>query len=327
MVSAMNPKHVAKRLLFGGAYLQQSAEIGLFAPQQEVSVQLAGEDGLVDVTHANVICSLNPLCIGIHLPENTAVGKVHHLRIIDVGSNTLLALVDIAFDRVLPVGGHSLQLFRAGNSRRYFPSLLQQWAGSGWSRFRRAAAPPPPHASDVNSRERDAVFAFYMCPRPVVMVSSGSSHASNVFPMDLTGRIAPGFASFSLKSDKPVVDLIRTSRRLAVSSIAPECSPLAFACGKNHRSRTVDRTTLPFWTTRSPRLYLPVPEFALDVAEYLVQDVHVLGSHTLFITRELERTVVRRAAQLHLTMATYIAFRERHTPSKTAAATVSAKTV
>lgn len=323
----MNARQSVKRLLFGGAYLTQAANIGIFSPQQEVVVHLAGNRGPIDVTHANVICSLNPLCIGVRLPTETDSAAIRQFRFTHIASNTLLASIDVAFDRVLSFGDHSLHLFRAKASHRYFPSLLQQWAGSAWLRLRHRNATTSPHASDVDALQRDAVFAFYMCPRPVVMVSAGSARASNIFPMDLTGPVAPGFASFCLNTGKAVIDLIRDSRRLAVSSVPLDSAELAFSCGKNHRSRTVDRTTLPFWTRRSARLALPVPEFALDIAEYLVHDVHSLGSHTLFIARELERTVIRRAPQLHLTMATYIAFRERHTTPQPAAPLVSTKAV
>jgi flavin reductase (DIM6/NTAB) family NADH-FMN oxidoreductase RutF len=313
-VSAMKAKDIVKQALFGGAYLCESAKLALPSPQREVSVFLEGLPSGLDVTMSNVICGLSPLLIGIGLPDRVclAAGPPVSLVLSDVATGCVLASIRAQVESALPVGGDRLYLLRPLRSRRYHPSLPQQWAGSAWLRIRGTQAQPSSHAAEVNRRDRDAVFAFYMCPRRLVLISAFDGKDLNIFPMDLMGPVAPGWATFALKTDKPIVELLRCSGRFVASSVPEEATELAFDCGKNHRIRGVDPAALTFSLTTVGQLHVPVPRFALDAVEYVVEDAHRLGSHTLFVARETGHAKLADGAQVHLTMATFLLRRERH---------------
>jgi hypothetical protein len=60
---------------------------------------------------------------------------------------------------------------------------------------------------------------------------------------------------------------------------------LARQLGRNHRRDAVNWSELPFRTTLSSALGIPVPAFASRVREMEIEAVRNLGSHTLFVAR------------------------------------------
>jgi len=306
----MTLRTLVKRVVFGGAHLRESATLALASPQNEVLIHLVGLGAPLDVTRSTAICGLDPLLIGIAVPKTSLGGSGSaRLEFSQARSHKLLATIDLEYDRLL-CSDIPLALFRARTGRRNFPNAVQRWASNTWLDLRRAGTPSP-HSADVKPAERDAVFAFYMCPRPLWMVSTVHEGRANLFPMDLCGSIEPGWATFALNTDKAVADLIRNSGRLVVAGVPAGKQEAAYGCGRHHRLASIDLAALPFSTFDSPEFAFPVPDFSSDVTEYVIECAHVLGSHTLFVAREVRRTIFRSLPQLHLTMATYVALRAR----------------
>ncbi|HEY6987649.1 MAG TPA: flavin reductase [Bryobacteraceae bacterium] len=130
--------------------------------------------------------------------------------------------------------------------------------------------------------------ACFICPRPVVLVSVRHEERTNIFPMNLFGSIGDGYFAFALNSVRKAAPLVERAGRVALSSIPFRFAGLARQLGKNHLKESVNYADLPFETTSSTALGLPIPEFALRVREMEIEAVRNLGSHTLFFARVLQ---------------------------------------
>lgn len=160
-------------------------------------------------------------------------------------------------------------------------------------------------------QELHCVFAFYICPRPVVLVSVADAEHGNIFPMDLIGPVGPQHFSLALHSDSPVLPLIERSRRIALSSVPMSHSSLAFELGKNHKTPFVDWKKLPFATVHSSAFGLPVPHFSHRVKELEIETLRPLGSHVLLIGRIVEDKGKENGLQVFQVHGFYQARRQR----------------
>ncbi|HTB15647.1 MAG TPA: flavin reductase [Bryobacteraceae bacterium] len=137
----------------------------------------------------------------------------------------------------------------------------------------------------MTARAADAMTVFFICPRPVVLVSLTVGDSGNIFPMNLMGSFGNGYFGFGLNSRRLASSVVERAGRLALSGIPFEEAPVARELGKNHRREAVDWNQLPFRVTPSAALGIPVPSFASRVREMEIEAVRQLGSHTLFVAR------------------------------------------
>jgi hypothetical protein len=293
MTMLRQTRAVLKRLAFGSWDLPQFCNVGLADPQAEVSVWLHGIGAPRNVTDNNVAVAARPFTIGIVLESNgdaTGIeGSQPTLKFYERGGeNSLLGEIGLRLLEFLPVGSDRLYLFKAENYanyclkqsvlwRRYLHYSYDRWRSRGRS-----------HASDIRMLARDvhSLFVFYICPRPVFLVSVMDGDRGNIFPMDLTGPIGAQYFSLSLHSTCPAA-LMERSRRIAVSSIPVEQTPLAFELGKNHKKPFIDWGKIPFATTNSAAFGLPVPRFSLRVREMQIEVVRPMGSHKMFLAKTI----------------------------------------
>jgi flavin reductase (DIM6/NTAB) family NADH-FMN oxidoreductase RutF len=136
-----------------------------------------------------------------------------------------------------------------------------------------------------------ASHVFYICPRPVVLVSVEHEGSGNLFPMDLIGPTDSPWFSMALRSTSPAVRLMQQSRRMALASIPFGYQGIAYELGKHHKLANIDWAALPFATVRSQLFNLRVPEAALRLREVSVQEFHEVGSHVLFLTSVERETI------------------------------------
>jgi flavin reductase (DIM6/NTAB) family NADH-FMN oxidoreductase RutF len=125
---------------------------------------------------------------------------------------------------------------------------------------------------------------FYMCPRPVVLVTVEHEGAGNMFPMDLIGPTDSEWYSMALRKTSPAIRLMQESRRIALASVPVQQKAIAYEMGKHHGKANIDWASLPFRTVPSTLYGLPVLEGALCVRDVHIQEFHEVGSHILFIT-------------------------------------------
>jgi flavin reductase (DIM6/NTAB) family NADH-FMN oxidoreductase RutF len=284
-----------KRVIFGPANIPHFCNLGLRDPQAEIQICLYGWGPPRDVTYRNVIAGTRPLIIGIGIGDEldsvSAPKTPLLLKFSESGdSSRLLGEISLKFVDAIAMGREWLCLFLAVHASNYcLPRNLLwrrylQFAYSQWRNPRRQSTP------EIRTPERElhALFVFYICPRPVVLVSVVAGDVGNIFPMDLVGPVGSQHFTLALHSTSRALPLIESSRRVALSSVPVGQTQVAYNLGKNHKRLFVDWSSVPFGLTASPAFALPVPKFSLRIREMEVERVRPLGSHTLLISRVVE---------------------------------------
>ncbi len=292
-------------LAFGPRELSQFCNLGLQDPQPDIKVWLVGMGAPRDVTCRNVLAATRPLTLAIGLPGDVDPKTIsqQHLAVEFREGNaaqTLLGKIALTLIDVLKLEGEeSLYLFRTHSPVNYCQArgtLWRRYLDFAYAQWRNERGPHPPEIRMVAS-ELHALFVFYICPRPVVLVSVVDGGIGSIFPMDIVGPIGRQHFSIALHTSSGPLPLIERSRRIALSSVPVENIPLAYQLGKNHHRASIDWSSLPFSMTRSSAFGLPIPQFSLRVREMEVENLRSMGSHTFFICRLVEEQSVADGLQ------------------------------
>ncbi len=280
-------------LAFGPQELCQFCNLGLKDPQCDIKVWLVGTKGARDVTARNVLAATRPLSIGIGLENDEDFRELSSNQVfLEFRSahppETLLGKVNLTFTGSIPLEGDgALCLFNARHPSNYCQARTLVWKrylNFSYAQWKNERGPSPPKVRMVGS-ELHSLFVFYICPRPVVLVSVADGQAGNIFPMDLVGPIGHQQFSLALHATSKGLPLIERSGRIALSSVPVAKMSLAYQMGQNHNKASICWSSVPFPLIASPRLCLPIPEFALRVRELQLVDVRPTGSHVLIICR------------------------------------------
>jgi len=153
---------------------------------------------------------------------------------------------------------------------------------------------------------------FYICPRPVFLVSVDDGQRSNIFPMDLVGPIAPDRFTLALRNSSPSVETIKTARKLALASVPAADYQIAHQLGTHHKKPKIDWEGQPFRVSRSKEFSLPTMSTALRVREIEILDFQSAGSHTLFVGRIVSDERLENGPQLFHTCGVYQHLRTRY---------------
>jgi len=300
-----------------GAFLRplpQTVPICLRNPQSEVDVFLDLDGRRIDVTERAVVVSLSPFKVGIGLSAEAdpgGAGGRTWLHFVDCRSRCEVAALELSSDSVLAFnpnlrfvifdvrdGRH--QCF--GWPRRVWNTRLQDRA------FRRKSR----DTLNMTAAGVQHTMLFYVCPRPVVLVTVADETHSNLFPMDLIGPVSDDCFTLALRSTSPSIQTMKASRRVAISDMPAPFKQTIYALGAHHQKPNIDWGHLPFGVRRTPSFALSVPEDALRVRELEIFEHHSIGSHTLFATRIATDERYRDGGQLFHASGNYQYFRERH---------------
>jgi flavin reductase (DIM6/NTAB) family NADH-FMN oxidoreductase RutF len=312
-------RSVLRQIVFGPP-IPQFCTVGIREPQSDVAVCFKGHHSPIDVTHANVIAAARPFTVGIGLESDLAnepAGGPFSLEFRDqLGDDRILGKIKLSSFGMVRIGDRSLWLFRSiGSTNHCLPKTLT------WRRYldfardqRRIAKGPHPPEIEMVPDEMQALSTFYICPRPVVLVSVIDDCRCNLFPMDLIGPIGGPYFSFALHRSSTALPMVESSRRIALSSVPAERVNLAYSLGKNHKNSSFEWDQVTFPLTRSSVFGLPVPHFALGVRELEIEEVRPLGSHTLFIGRTVATSARSEGLQLSFVHGFYCARRQQTKP-------------
>jgi len=276
--------------------------VALHDPQQQVQVWLRGAGESIDVTHNNVVAALRPFTIGVMLDRNCPESFVRTpLRLCmeeKCGSKRLLGAITLRPAGSIPLPEHRFCLFETSDCENFSVSALNlrlYYLYERWRAKRRQRKNP--YNFLMTPEDLHCSYVFYICPRPVVLVTVEREGAGNMFPMDLIGPTDSPWFSMTLRSTSPAVRLMQQSRRMALASVPFSYKAAAYEMGKHHKKASIDWASLPFRTVQSPLFDLPVPEAALLVREVHVEEFHEVGSHVLFITSVERETIPEHAAE------------------------------
>lgn len=250
--------------------------IALPAPQTLVGVHLEDAHGEIDVTDNQVVVSLDPFMIGI----GGVTSREAILKFFDRVGGAEIGRLSLARASGLLVAECALGLFSiAGASHRCVPQPLRAWNELLQGRVRRRHAAPDNFRMSAEAIQQ--MLIFYLCPRPVALVSVDDGINSNLFPMDLIGPVTGGF-TLALRNTSASLATLRNARRVALSDVPATDRQLAYDLGKHHRQVRIEWSALPFAMARSRRFELPIPARAVRVRECEIDAAHEIGSHTLF---------------------------------------------
>jgi flavin reductase (DIM6/NTAB) family NADH-FMN oxidoreductase RutF len=259
--------------------------VALDDPQKQVDVWFHGSGDPRDVTRNNVVAALRPFTLGVMFDAGAPAGGDPLLCLREHGSGRLLGAIHLRPAGSIALPGHRFGLFETVACRNCcvtpvnlsFYYLREKWRAA--LRQRRN-----PFNFRMTRTDLRCSHAFYICPRPVVLVTVQHEGSNNMFPMDLIGPTDSPWFSMALRSTSPAVRLIGQSRRMALASVPFRYKSTAYELGRHHRLPRIDLDSLPFATRPSPAYGLPVMEDALRVREVQVEEFHEVGSHVLFVT-------------------------------------------
>ena len=320
MLTIRRARTALRQFVFGPP-IPQFCTVGLKYPQSEVRVWLRGLGTPLDVTDTNVIVAARPFTVGIGLeriPDAATIERAHlFMNFSDhSGDNRWLGEIRLSYAETIRIGDRALCLFRGSRStNRCLPRSVV------WRRYldfarrqRRIAKGPTPPETRMIIRELFALSTFYICPRPVVLVSVVDGNAGNIFPMDLIGPIGGQHFTLALHGTSTAVSPMERSRRVALSGVPVEQISIAYALGQNHKKTDFCWNQISFDLTTSPAFGLPIPEFALSVKEMEIEEVRAMGSHKLFICRTEVNHLRSHGLQLSFVQGFYHARRQQTQP-------------
>jgi len=304
-----------KRLAMGDSVFPQQVTVGMRDPQCEITVWLHGAGAPRDVTNRHVMACVDPLIIGVVLDASHPIppagnGKLS-LRFVERrGAKRLLGEIQLA-GAGEPFGEEGLRLFRVRGSSNYCLPKLRLWAHFAYLFYRRWRFNNNPEIR-ITPREAHTMVAFFICPRPVVLVSVRHGDEGNVFPMNLMGPIGEGRFAFALNSTRHAAPIVVKARRAAISNVPLTEAELTKALGRNHLKSSIDLSDLPFESRLSPVFGFPVPDFAVRVRELEIESSQRLGSHTFFIARLVHDEQITVAQEFFYVHGIYQSWRVRN---------------
>jgi flavin reductase (DIM6/NTAB) family NADH-FMN oxidoreductase RutF len=292
--------------------LPQWSAIAVHRPQELIGVQLLAGGAQFEVTANNVIAALKPLtiAIGLDAPLQRAIERDDGtaLRFVDRHTGRVVGSLHLRRIGAQQTGDAQIGLFDVVDDRQ----RCVQWPYRPWNRYlqnRAALRNDSPGNFSMAPKPLQRIMIFYICPRPVVLVSVDDGRHSNIFPMDLIGPLVPDVFTLALRSSSQSIGTMKSARRAALSDIAASDVKIAHALGIHHKQMQVDWDRLPFAVESSLQFSLPVPATALCVREIEIIDHEEIGSHTFFICRIVSERPVREGNQLHHTSGIYEHFR------------------
>ena len=253
----------AKRFLLKLAHYARYGPVGLDDPQEEVEVWLRGpgepKGRYAQQRHRRA----PPVHDRSDAPSErgtAAGGQPFRLTMHDRRSpQRLLGVIHMHLVRTIDLGDHRFCLFEVDGSENLSvpagsASVFTIYRNSGTPGSRRRKNP---YNFQMNPRDLRGSHVFYICPRPVVLVSVEHEGSANLFSMDLIGPTDSPWFSMALRSTSPAVRLMQQSRRMALAGAPFAYRDIAYELGKHHRLPSIDWATLPFKTTRSAAVQPP----------------------------------------------------------------------
>ncbi len=289
-------KRMLKRLLMGDEALPQEVTVAICEPQGEIAVWLYGRGAPRDVTHLHSIACASPftVCLPfdcIEVLEREYGGDAAFLEVREqAGAQRLLGKIGLRYSASVSAGRSCLGLFRARSCVNYCLPKVHFWGRYLQQAYWRWRDKKVPNVR-MSATDDHAMMVMFICPRPVVLVTTMEEGGGNLFPMNLMGHLGDGYFSLALNSERQASQCVKRSGRVVLSSIPFEKAGVARQLRKHHLQSSIDWSELPFLLKSSSRFGAPVPEFALRVKELEVQTVEELGSHTFFVGRILQEEI------------------------------------
>lgn len=196
--------------------LPQWPPVALRDPQNAVEVRLSTFREEFDVTHAAVVAALRPLTLAMGLDarmmsavEDRSRPKLHF---VDLDSRREVGMLQLQHIRNWTTSGAAIGLFEVQHGTQ----RCLRWPYRPWNRWlqnRRMRGNTDPNNFFMPPEAVQQQMIFYICPRPVVLVSVDDGSHSNLFPMDLIGPVSSQRFTLALRSTSPSIATMKSAPR------------------------------------------------------------------------------------------------------------------
>jgi len=309
-------RNALKRLLLGGpTSFPQQFILGQQDPQSAVDVWLYGLGNRINVTNLHMMACGAPLtlCIGFDREQSAGVlaGKPIFLRFQERdGKQRVFGEIGLRFVSSFNAGTRVLCLFHTTHYKNY--SLPPFYLWTHYLLYARSQRQTKDKDVPITAREVRAMIVFYLCPRPVVLVTVVDGETGNMFPMNLMGAMGDGYFAFSLNSHRAAAPLVKRIGKVVLSTIPLEEAPRVSRLGSNHRKASIEWSQLPFPLLRPDAIDAPIPSFTLKARKLQVEAVRDLGSHTLFVAKMVAEERLGEGQQFFVAHGLYQAITQRN---------------
>lgn len=165
----------------------------------------------------------------------------------------------------------------------------------------------------------ERLLVFYLCPRPVVLVSVCAGGAGNLFPMDLLGPFGERGFALALRNTSPSVATMKRVDTIVLADISPRDCGTAYRLGAHHKAAEIDWNALPFAVHRTASSNIPYPAIALRIRELALLDHVTTGSHSFFMAEIVGDQTLSSEPRLFHTTSSHQHYRSsRGTPLQSA---------
>ncbi|HEX3128271.1 MAG TPA: hypothetical protein VH394_13150, partial [Thermoanaerobaculia bacterium] len=229
------------RLILGADSTPGWICVGHSEPERQVRILL---DGSVDVSSNHAMVALVPFQVAIRLDGlgDLGGGRPSSLSIQESDGKEI-GRVRLRQTREVEAGPYRIGLFETeGCTNRCLPAprlqahyLLQRW---------KLARDRNPDNVRMTPADLFAKFVLFAAPRPVVLVSHQKNGQGNLFPMDLVGEAGSPCYLLGLHRTSPAIPSMIEAGRLAISTVPLGWKKTVFGLGRNHRTATIDWSTL-----------------------------------------------------------------------------------
>jgi len=254
-------------------------------PVVDVILCTAGED--FDITDNNAVAALRPFTIRLGFDDRLKAAidqsPESSIQLVDRLTTRVIGTLTLKHLRDWRTADAHMGLFEVTRATHYCAHRLRK----AWDSYlyQRAARSTPSEKLLMPPIGVEQLMVFYLCPRPVFLVSVDDGTNSNIFPMDLVGALAPDRFTLALRNTSASVQTIKNAGRVALADVPGSACKIAYELGAHHKLANIDWDGLPFRTLRSKEYALPVPDIAPRVREVDILDSQTVGSHTLFVGR------------------------------------------
>ena len=306
-------RSVIRKFVFGDTLIPQEFTIALADPQTEIAVWLHGLAGPIDVTRRITTACCAPLTVGVSLDQGQWSASARRISLEFCerrDAQRLLGEIRLAPKTTIPLSSSDLILFRVLGSTNHClpkPRLWAHFLNQAYSNWRNLQS----FDVKMTALELRAAMVTFIRPHPLGLVSLAGEAGGNIFPMNLMGELGNGYFGFALKDSRRASHLIEDAGRIALSSVPMPLCSLAFQYAANHTKESIDWEEIPFALKPSKEFRIPVPASAPRVREMTVEQVHWIGSHTLFVARIISDEQFSDELQVHVIHGFYQHWRMR----------------
>lgn len=252
-------------------------------------------DGTIEVSGCEAAVVLRPFMIAIRLSEEIAkhaeavmVPELDGQRLgrLDLKQRGSYGPSECPF--TLYHTAHSENVFRRRHTDLLFRTILR----------RQMDRNPNPSNFRMDTADLMHMMVYYTAPRPVVLVGVRTFGGHDIFPMDLTGPMGPGYYVLGLRNTSAGVKAIRDSSVVAVGDVSFNDRAWVYGLGRHRLGGSINLAESGREIRRTSHFQIPMPSNLLRVRELKIIHEDSIGSHSIFCGQVVSDTIGAHGSQL-----------------------------